>query len=89
VGTENDKPPVELDRAVTFAPSGDVAITALASLRVGGIDGIVFDSRERFVDRIERKDRNLCRGDPVDAANWVHGIGSLSAVNRGIEPTRS
>ena len=32
VGTEKDKPPVELDRAITFAPSGDVVISALASL---------------------------------------------------------
>jgi propanol-preferring alcohol dehydrogenase len=40
VGTEKDKPPVELDRAVTFAPSGDVVIAALASLRKGGVVAI-------------------------------------------------
>jgi alcohol dehydrogenase, propanol-preferring len=40
VGSETDKPPVELDRAVTFAPSGDVVISALASLRKGGIVAI-------------------------------------------------
>jgi propanol-preferring alcohol dehydrogenase len=40
VGKETDKPPVELDRAVTFAPSGDVVIAALASLRKGGIVAI-------------------------------------------------
>jgi len=40
VGTENDKPPVELDRAVTFAPSGDVVVTALSSLRRGGVVAI-------------------------------------------------
>ena len=37
VGAETDKPPCELDRAVTFAPSGDVVIAALGSLRKGGI----------------------------------------------------
>jgi propanol-preferring alcohol dehydrogenase len=37
VGGEADKPPVELDRAVTFAPSGDVVIAALKSLRKGGV----------------------------------------------------
>ena len=37
VGTENDKPPVQLDRAITFAPSGAVVLSALASLRKGGI----------------------------------------------------
>jgi propanol-preferring alcohol dehydrogenase len=40
VGAENDSPPVKLDRAITFAPSGDVVIAALASLRKGGIVAI-------------------------------------------------
>lgn len=40
VGAETDKPPVELDRAVTFAPSGDVVIAALSSLRKGGVVSI-------------------------------------------------
>jgi alcohol dehydrogenase, propanol-preferring len=40
VGTETDKPPVALDRAITFAPSGDVVISALASLRKGGVVAI-------------------------------------------------
>ncbi|HUI82692.1 MAG TPA: zinc-dependent alcohol dehydrogenase family protein [Candidatus Binatia bacterium] len=40
VGTETEKPPVELDRAVTFAPSGDVVVAALSSLRKGGVVAI-------------------------------------------------
>ena len=40
VGSEREKPPVPLDRAVTFAPSGDVVVTALSSLRKGGIVAI-------------------------------------------------
>jgi len=40
VGTVNEKPPAELDRAVTFAPSGDVVIAALSSLRKGGVVAI-------------------------------------------------
>jgi propanol-preferring alcohol dehydrogenase len=40
VGSESDKPPCSLDRAVTFAPSGDVVIAALASLRKGGVVAI-------------------------------------------------
>jgi propanol-preferring alcohol dehydrogenase len=40
VGSERDRPPVLLDRAVTFAPSGDVVIAALASLRKGGVVAI-------------------------------------------------
>lgn len=37
VGSETERPPVELDRAVTFAPSGDVVVAALSSLRKGGV----------------------------------------------------
>jgi alcohol dehydrogenase, propanol-preferring len=40
VGNENEKPPVQLDRAITFAPSGAVVINALSSLRKGGIVAI-------------------------------------------------
>ncbi|HVI09655.1 MAG TPA: zinc-dependent alcohol dehydrogenase family protein [Candidatus Binatia bacterium] len=40
VGGETDKPPLALDRAVTFAPSGDVVIAALSSLRKGGVVAI-------------------------------------------------
>lgn len=37
VGNENTAPPVLLDRAITFAPSGKVVLSALSSLRKGGI----------------------------------------------------
>ncbi|HKE23694.1 MAG TPA: zinc-dependent alcohol dehydrogenase family protein [Bryobacteraceae bacterium] len=40
VGSEHDRPPVQLDRAVTFAPSGDVVVAALSSLRKGGVVAI-------------------------------------------------
>src|SRR5271170_446012 len=40
VGREDEKPPVELDRAITFAPSGKVVVSALASLRRGGVVAI-------------------------------------------------
>ena len=40
VGAETDRPPEELDRAITFAPSGDVVISALSSLRKGGVVAI-------------------------------------------------
>src|SRR5579862_1078436 len=33
VGDEYAKPPIELDRAITFAPSGKVVVTALSALR--------------------------------------------------------
>ncbi len=40
IGNETEKPPVELDRAVTFAPSGNVVVAALSSLRKGGVVAI-------------------------------------------------
>jgi propanol-preferring alcohol dehydrogenase len=40
VGSDREKPPVALDRAVTFAPSGDVVVSALSSLRKGGVVAI-------------------------------------------------
>jgi alcohol dehydrogenase, propanol-preferring len=76
VGNENDKPPVELDRAVTFAPSGDVVISALSSLRKGGvvaINAIHLDRIPQFdYDRLlwgERQIRsvaNMTRSDALD-----------------------
>ena len=40
VGDEKTRPPVALDRAITFAPSGDVVVMALSSLRKGGVVAI-------------------------------------------------
>ncbi|MBV8150759.1 MAG: zinc-binding alcohol dehydrogenase family protein [Candidatus Eremiobacteraeota bacterium] len=40
VGEALDRPPAQLDRAVTFAPAGDVVVAALASLRKGGVVAI-------------------------------------------------
>jgi propanol-preferring alcohol dehydrogenase len=76
VGGETDKPPEQLDRAVTFAPSGDVVISALASLRKGGvvaINAIHLDRIPQFdYDRLlwgERQIRsvtNMTRNDARD-----------------------
>ena len=40
VGSEDERPPVALDRALTFAPSGKVVIDALSHLRKGGVVAI-------------------------------------------------
>jgi propanol-preferring alcohol dehydrogenase len=40
VGNEEARPPVPLDRAITFAPNGKVTVSALASLRKGGVVAI-------------------------------------------------
>lgn len=78
VGTETDKPPVELDRAVTFAPSGDVVLAALSSLRKGGvvaINAIHLDQVPAFdYDKLlwgERQLRSVANMTREDAHNFI------------------
>jgi alcohol dehydrogenase, propanol-preferring len=78
VGAETDKPPVELDRAITFAPSGDVVVAALASLRKGGvvaINAIHLDRIPQFdYDRLlwgERQIRSVTNMTRVDARDFL------------------
>jgi propanol-preferring alcohol dehydrogenase len=78
VGGETDKPPIELDRAVTFAPSGDVVISALASLRKGGIvaiNAIHLDRIPEFdYDRLlwgERQIRSVANMTRSDARDFL------------------
>ena len=85
VGNETDKPPVELDRAVTFAPSGDVVVAALGSLRKGGVVAINAIHLDRFpefdYDRLlwgERQIRsvaNMTRSDARDFLQLAAEIG--------------
>ncbi len=78
VGSEQDKPPVELDRAITFAPSGDVVVAALASLRKGGvvaINAIHLDRIPEFnYDRLlwgERQLRSVANMTRSDARDFL------------------
>jgi propanol-preferring alcohol dehydrogenase len=78
VGDETEKPPAELDRAVTFAPSGDVVIAALASLRKGGvvaINAIHLDRMPEFdYDRLlwgERQLRSVANMTRADARDFL------------------
>ena len=78
VGTETEKPPVELDRAVTFAPAGDVVIAALSSLRKGGvvaINAIHLDRMPQFdYDRLlwgERQIRSVANMTRADATDFL------------------
>jgi len=84
VGKENDKPPVELDRAITFAPSGAVVVHALSSLRKGGIvaiNAIHLDQMPAFdYDKLlwgERQIRsvaNMTRDDARDFLEIAHNL---------------
>jgi len=78
VGAETEKPPVELDRAVTFAPAGDVVVAALASLRKGGvvaINAIHLDRMPQFdYDQLlwgERQIRSVANMTRSDARDFL------------------
>lgn len=90
VGDENARPPVELDRAVTFAPSGKVVVQALSHLRKGGavaINAIHLDRMPEFdYDRLlwgERQIRsvaNMTRADAQDFLKFAAEIGIRQRV---------
>jgi propanol-preferring alcohol dehydrogenase len=78
VGAEHDKPPVQLDRAITFAPSGKVVVSALASLRKGGvvaINAIHLDCMPQFdYDQLlwgERQLRSVANMTRSDARDFL------------------
>ena len=85
VGSERDHPPTRLDRAITFAPSGDVVVAALASLRKGGvvaINAIHLDRIPEFDydsllwgERQIRSVANVTRADARDFLQLASEIG--------------
>ena len=85
VGDESQKPPVKLDRAVTFAPSGDVVIAALSSLRKGGvvaINAIHLDRIPQFdYDTLlwgERQIRSVANMTRADARDFLQVAREIS-----------
>jgi propanol-preferring alcohol dehydrogenase len=84
VGKEDDRPPVELDRAITFAPAGEVIVDALSCLRKGGvvaINAIHLDQMPAFdYDKLlwgERQIRsvaNMTRDDARDFLKIAHDL---------------
>jgi propanol-preferring alcohol dehydrogenase len=88
VGAENDRPPVQLDRAITFAPSGAVVLSALSSLRKGGIiaiNAIHLDQMPAFdYDKLlwgERQIRSVANMTRQDARDFLQLAGEI-----GIKP---
>ena len=78
VGKEDEKPPAALDRAVTFAPSGKVVVSALSSLRKGGvvaINAIHLDQMPPFdYDKLlwgERQIRSVANMTLQDARDFL------------------
>jgi propanol-preferring alcohol dehydrogenase len=84
VGDEDAKPPIELDRAITFAPSGKVVISALSALRKGGvvaINAIHLDQMPAFDydkllwgERQLRSGANMTRQDARDFLDLARGL---------------
>ncbi|MGZ6119634.1 MAG: zinc-dependent alcohol dehydrogenase family protein [Vulcanimicrobiaceae bacterium] len=81
VGGALDRPPVALDRAVTFAPAGDVVVSALASLRKGGvvaINAIHLDRMPQFdYDSLlwgERQIRSVTNMTRADARDFLAAV---------------
>jgi propanol-preferring alcohol dehydrogenase len=84
VGEEGMKPPVELDRAITFAPSGKVVVNALSALRKGGvvaINAIHLDGMPAFdYDRLlwgERQIRSVANMTRQDARDFIELAGEI------------
>ncbi len=92
VGDENARPPVPLDRAVTFAPVGKVVVDALSSLRKGGvvaINAIHLDHMPAFdYDKLlwgERQIRsvaNMTREDARDFLKIAHELNIRPKVTK-------
>jgi propanol-preferring alcohol dehydrogenase len=79
VGAEDKRPPVELDRAITFAPAGKVVVDALSSLRKGGvvaINAIHLDAMPSFdYDKLlwgERQIRSVANMTREDARDFLN-----------------
>ena len=90
VGSEREVPPVALDRAITFAPSGDVVVAALSSLRKGGvvaINAIHLDRIPEFdYDRLlwgERQIRSVANMTRQDAVDFLSLAAEISLRPRG------
>ena len=78
IGKEDARPPVALDCAITFAPSGKVVVDALASLRKGGvvaINAIHLNQMPAFdYDKLlwgERQIRSVANMTRVDARDFL------------------
>jgi len=79
VGNEEATPPTALDRAITFAPSGKVVISALSALRKGGvvaINAIHLDQMPAFdYDKLlwgERQLRSVANMTRQDARDFLN-----------------
>ena len=88
-GDATDRPPCRLDRAITFAPSGDVVVAALGALRKGGIvaiNAIHLDRIPQFdYDSLlwgERQIRSVANMTRADAADFLEAAAAYGVRSR-------
>jgi propanol-preferring alcohol dehydrogenase len=88
-GTYADRPPVPLDAAITFAPSGDVVVAALRALDRGGtvaINAIHLDRVPEFAyedlwwERTIRSVANFTRADATEFLSLAKTIPVKTAI---------
>jgi propanol-preferring alcohol dehydrogenase len=90
VGSENEKPP-GLDRAITFAPSGDVVVSALGTLRNGEVvamNAIQLDRIPEFIyDRLLWGERQIRSVANMIRSGWpTYEATRRAAMVFGIPP---
>ncbi|HEV3156680.1 MAG TPA: zinc-dependent alcohol dehydrogenase family protein [Candidatus Baltobacteraceae bacterium] len=92
VGEALDRPPELLDRAITFAPSGDVVPAALGALRKGGIvaiNAIHLDRMPEFdYDSLlwgEREIRSVTNMTRADAHDFLNLAAEITLRPRAME----
>jgi propanol-preferring alcohol dehydrogenase len=95
VGSYEDAPPFPLDRAITFAPSGDVVVAALRALGRGGVVAVnaihldripSFEYRHLWWERSLRSVANVTRQDVRDVLSLAAEIPLRTAVRTyGVE----
>jgi propanol-preferring alcohol dehydrogenase len=92
VGDEGAKPPTELDRAITFAPSGTVVVSALSALRKGGVvavNAIHLDQMPAFdYDKLlwgERQIRSVANMTRQDARDFIALAHDLNIRPRAVK----
>lgn len=89
-GSYADRPPVALDAAITFAPSGDVVVAALEAVDRGGtvavnaihLDRIPsFDYEKLWLERSIRSVANVTRRDVVEFLSLAADIPVVTRVD--------
>lgn len=90
-GAYDDEPPFPLDRAITFAPSGDVVLAALRAVDRGGVVAVnairldripSFSYEDLWWERTLRSVANVTRADVHDLLELATAVPLVTAARR-------